>query len=400
MSILEVEEAVQKLKDAVVEQEETTEVLLLDALGLIVAEDVIAVSDQPPFARSPLDGYALRAADIQTADKKHPVMLTVIDKIMAGQASKKQVGEKEAIRLMTGAPIPVGADCVIRQEDTDLGKDTVAVFQSLQPFENYCFQGEDYQAGSCLLQKGTRIRAAEIAVMASCGKEKVKVYSGPKVSLFSTGDEIVMPGEDLSEGKIYDTNLFYLHARLREMGVSVENAEKCVDDAVQVAEKIKQIAKTSSLILTTGGVSVGEKDIMHEVRKILHVEPLFWRVKIKPGSPTLAFVYEETLVICLTGNPFGVVANFELLVRPVLEKLSRGAVTACKRGIGILQNDFLKASHSRRIVRARYEDRKVFLPEGHASGMIRSMSETNCFLDIAAGTDELKKGDGVQIIIF
>ena len=331
MERLTLEQAVAILLGRTEKIEDTEEILLWDAAGRILAQDVTAQRNQPPFPRSPLDGYAVRSEDIQTAAKDTPAVLRVIDEVTAGHMSEKTVASHTAIRIMTGAPIPDGADCIVKQEDTDYGEEMVQIYQKVGAYENYCFAGEDYRAGTKLLSKDSLLGSVEIGVLASLGMEKVCVCRRPRAAVITTGDEIVLPGETLEAGKIYDSNLYTIVTRLSAWGVWVTDRGRAGDDARLVADRIRAAAENSDIIVTTGGVSVGKKDIMHDVIKLLDCERLFWRVAIKPGMPTLCAVYQGKLLICLSGNPYGATANLELLVRPVLAKLSGRNDLALKR---------------------------------------------------------------------
>ncbi|HBB61851.1 MAG TPA: molybdopterin molybdenumtransferase MoeA, partial [Lachnospiraceae bacterium] len=319
---LELETAVQLLREHVTRMTETEEVSLENADRRVLAEDIRAERDQPPFPRSPLDGYALRSEDIRGADREHPVALQVLTEVDAGHWTDRKVEPGTAVRIMTGAPIPEGADAVLRQEDSDYGEDTVLVYRSLKPWQNYCFQGEDYKAGACLMKAGLQLRAVEIGILAGLGRRKVRVYRKPRLLLMSTGDELAEPGTPLREGQIYDSNLHMLCAQCRIWDVDIAGRKLVQDQAEEAAEYLRQNVGQADLILTTGGVSVGKKDIMHEVYRILGVERIFWKVRIKPGMPTLAGMYEGKEIISLSGNPYGAAANMNLLVKPVLEKMT------------------------------------------------------------------------------
>lgn len=397
---LTLEQAVEILLARVKKIEEREEISLWDAVGRVLAEDVTAQRNQPPFPRSPLDGYAVRSEDIQEAGKEHPAVLHVIDEVTAGHVSKKQVTKGTAICIMTGAPIPEGADCVVMQEDTDYGEDTVQVYRIVGSYRNYCFAGEDYRIGAKLLSKDTVLGAVEIGTLASLGMEKVWVYRRPRTAVITTGDEIVLPGEELTEGKIYDSNLYTVGTRLISWGMSVTDSGKVGDDAALVADRIRKAAEKADIIITTGGVSVGKKDIMHEVIDLLSCEKLFWRVAIKPGMPTLCAVYQGKLLICLSGNPYGAAVNLELLVRPVLVRMSGRGDLVLKRKQAVSASEFPKKSPVPRYVRAHYEDGFVRKAEGlNDSGVLSSMCGCNCLIEIPAGTESLKEGDTVWVVM-
>lgn len=403
MSNLTVKQATALLLErigSIEETGETEEVELWDAVGRVLAQDIIAVHNQPPFPRSPLDGYAVRSEDIKGANKEHPVTLKVIDEVTAGHVSGKCVTEKTAIRIMTGAPIPDGADCIVGQEDTDYGEDIVSIYEEIGAYVNYCYEGEDYKAGDRLLKKNTHLGAVETGILASLGITKVTVYRKMRAALITTGDEIILPGEPLTGGKIYDSNLYTLGTRMESWGMELICKERAGDDAGAIADMIDKAAEKADIIVTTGGVSVGKKDIMHDVLKLLDCERLFWKIAVKPGMPTLCGQYKGKLIICLSGNPFGATVNLELLVRPLLVKLSGRRDLELIRVQAVSDSAFPKKSGVTRYIRAYYNDGKVrILGKSNASGILSSMCGCNCLLELPAGTEELNVGDKVWVVL-
>ena len=373
-----------------------TEILPLErTLSRTLAADVAAPLDQPPFDRSPLDGYALRSADLAGADRDHPAVLEVVDTVYAGDEARIPVGPGQAVRLMTGAMLPPGCDCVVPQEDTDRG-DPVSVFVSLKPFQNYVYQGEDYRKGTLLLEKGTRLDAAALGVLAGAGITEVEVYRRPRVGLLTTGDEVVSPGTPLPAGKIYGSNQMLLAARLAELGFETETAHRG-DDPAAVAEAMRELLETCDVLLTTGGVSVGDKDIFHQALPLLGAERIFWRVNLKPGTPAMYSVYEGKPILSLSGNPFAAFTTFELLARPLLAALS--GEEGPRWGEGVLDTPFPKASPRRRFIRGRYENGHITLPEGHSSGMLASLVGCNCLAELPAGSPPAEAGTRVRILL-
>lgn len=400
MSSLMIKQAQELLLERVERIKETEEIALWDGSGRVLAEDVLAGHDQPPFPRSPLDGYAVRSKDIVQATRECPVRLTVTEETDAGHVSKGKVKEGTAIRIMTGAPIPEGADCIVRQEDTDYGEETVEIYEKVKAFKNYCFAGEDYKAGTRIMKRNMRLGPVEIGILASLGLKKVRVYRKPRIAVLTTGDELVLPGMELEEGKIYDSNLYTLVTRLRDLGTEVVRYGHTRDDTRETAEWLKEAAGKTDLIITTGGVSVGKKDMMHHVLEYLGAERIFWKIAIKPGMPTLCGQYKETLLICLSGNPFGAAVNLELLVRPVLARLLGDRELDLKRIPAVSESRFLKRSRVIRYVRAYYEEGRVWIPKGsNASGVLSSMCGCNCLIEIPAGSEGLEKGETVWVIL-
>ncbi len=366
--------------------------------GQVLAEDVIAQLDQPPFPRSPLDGYALRGADSAGADRSHPISLNVTGKVCAGEWMERTVQPGEAVRIMTGAPIPPGADAVIRQEDTDLGIERVLLYQSVKPWQNYCYQGEDFRRGTLLLKAGTVLDAEAVAILACNGIAQVKAVPKPQIAILSTGDELVMPGRPLSPGKIYNSNLYLLQTRLREMGVPCQG-RPIGDNAEAVCEAIEQAIGQADAIITTGGVSVGERDVLNEVLPMLGAEMIFDGLQMKPGSPAKYALLNGVPLLALSGNPFAAAATMELLGRPMLGALMGSEAFSCMSVSATLGGAFPKPSRQRRFVRARWENGIVTPAQTHSSGQLFSMLGCNCLIDIPAGTPPLEPGCQVQILL-
>ena len=408
MEGISVEQAMEQILQYTPVINETEEVELNKAGGRILAQDMVAEFNNPPFDRSPVDGYACKAEDLAGASSEHPVKLKVMEEIDAGQYSERVVDSGQAVRIMTGAAIPKGCDCCIFQEDTDYGEETVEIYREVKQWDNYCFAGEDFKKGTTLLKKGTHIGYVEAAVLAGMGAAKVPVYRRPKVVLLTTGDEVVEPGNPLPAGKIYNSNMTMLSARMMELGIEPFYMEAVKDNPQVMAEKIKEIAEQADMIITTGGVSVGKKDIMHESIRLIDAERIFWRVNMKPGMPTLFSVYENASggkvpVISLSGNPFGVAVTIELLIRPALEKMMQNPAIGLKEVTGVMADDFMKGIKGRRFIRAYWENGRFHLPNGlHSNGVLSSMAGCNCLIDTKTMEDKesksLKTGDKVSAV--
>jgi molybdopterin molybdotransferase len=300
---------------------------------------------------------------------------------------------------MTGAPIPEDCDAVIGQEDTDYGESTVNVYISVAPYENYCRQGEDYRRGDILLPDRTHIGPVETGIIGSLGIAEADVYRKPRVLLMSTGDELVMPGSELTPGKIYDSNLFTFEAMLRDWGAEVVVAIHSSDDPEDAVEKITRYAESVDLIITTGGVSVGKKDIMHDVFRIMDVERIFWKIAMKPGMAMLSGIREETLYLALSGNPYAAFADMHLVVRQVICELTGDDHLQMIRGTAVLADSYKKSSPARRFVRAYVQDGVAHI-EGHTGGNgdIAPGIGINALLDIPGDSGELRPGDKVSIL--
>ena len=371
---------------------------LEDCLGLVLSEDVYALLDMPPFSRSAQDGYALCSKDSIGATGENPVKLKVTGKIYAGDHLDVQVRPGEAVRIMTGAMVPAGADCVLRQEDTDEGEDVVQIYKDVEPGCSICFKGEEYKKGHTLLHEGTKIDAAALAVASGNGIMELPVYRRVKAAVVSSGSEVVEPGTPLTPGKIYNTNTVYMKARLHQLGAQVMMSRTVGDELEIMEEALKEAANQAELVITTGGVSVGQKDLTEEALLSIGAEILFHGIAIKPGMPTLAAEKDGVLFIGLSGNPFSAAIPFEMFVREILSlkmgdpdlKLRRETLTAV--------TGFSKNSRRRRFLRGKAEGKEVWLPDQQANGQMRSMVGCNCLIEIPAGSGPVKAGDKVEVL--
>lgn len=371
---------------------------LEDCLGLVLSEDVYALLDMPPFSRSAQDGYALCSKDSIGATGENPVKLKVTGKIYAGDHLDVQVRPGEAVRIMTGAMVPAGADCVLRQEDTDEGEDVVQIYKEVEPGCSICFKGEEYKKGHTLLHAGTKIDAAALAVASGNGIMELPVYRRVKAAVVSSGSEVVEPGTPLTPGKIYNTNTVYMKARLHQLGAQVMMSRTVGDELEIMEEALKEAANQAELVITTGGVSVGQKDLTEEALLSIGAEILFHGIAIKPGMPTLAAEKDGVLFIGLSGNPFSAAIPFEMFVREILSlkmgdpdlKLRRETLTAV--------TGFSKDSRKRRFLRGKAEGKEVWLPDQQANGQMRSMVGCNCLIEIPAGSGPVKAGDKVEVL--
>jgi len=397
---VELEKAIELMVKSIEEIQRTEEINLMDAGGRVIDEDIYAPMNNPPFDRSPLDGYALIAEDTKGANKENIKKLTVVDCVFAGGYSERVLQKGEAIRIMTGAKIPKGANCVIRQENTNYGQDIVGIYEELCEYDNYCFTGEDIKKEDLLVKKGELLTYVHQGIISSMGISKVKVKAKPNIALIVTGDEVGTPGERLKEGKIYDSNLHLIYSRLNEFRLKPIIAEIIGDSGEKVGKRICEIIHNVDLVITTGGVSVGEKDIVHDTLHLIQAKRVFWKVNLKPGTPAMYSLYKNKPILSLSGNPFAALTTFELLGRPVLAKLSGNKNLQPKKITGIMEDEFNKPSMKRRFIRAYFNNGKVTFKENkHSSGMLASMIQCNCFIDIRKGTLKLNKGDNVDVVL-
>lgn len=369
------------------------------ALGCVAARDIFAAMDQPPFPRSPYDGYALRAEDSAGAGRKAPVTLKVVGRSFAGIPADCEVRRGEAVRIMTGGVIPRGADCVIMQEKTDEGEETVNIYDTLVPFANYCRAGEDFKEGERLIAAGTPINAPVLAVAACSGYSQLTVFPRPRAAVIATGDELRTVGEKLGPGQIYSSNSVMLSCRLAELGAEMVNNSIVIDDLPQICAGIDAAAQQADMVITTGGVSVGQHDLVPAALERLGAEMVFHGVDIKPGMPTALAVYKGVPVLALSGNPFAADVAFELLGRPLLARLASDVRLAPPVAMAPLAEDFGYHRNMRRFLRARLIDGRVYLPKAQGNGQIRTMIGCSCLAELPSGEGALAAESPVKLYL-
>lgn len=375
-----------------------------DSLKRVLYGDVKSKINNPPFNKSVFDGYAFKSEDSKGTSKENPIELKIVDEIFAGMWPDREIKSGEAIRIMTGAPIPVGADCVLKQEETERHGDLVKIFKEMKANENISFMGEDIKIGETLIKKGKRLDYADLGIMASSGISEVLVYKKPKVSIISTGDEVCDINSTLKPGKIYDSNLYSLSGRIEELGYHVLSMEHVGDNILKIGEAIEKAFEKSDIVFTTGGASVGEKDLMQKVSESIGFEKLFWKIKIKPGSAVVCSKREEKILISLSGNPNAALTTFELLGKSVLKKLEGEEENInIKREKGILMDSFNKKSPQRRFLRGNviYDEKgaKVYITQiKSGNGILSSLLNANCLIEIEKRNEGLNRGEVVNII--
>ena len=407
--MISVEEALQKILDEV-DVLETEPVPILEALGQVLAEDIVSGINVPPLDNSAMDGYAVRAQDTKGAAAASPKILRVIDTVIAGSISHRKVEPGTAVRIMTGAPLPRGADAVVQFENTDEGKrqgaiTKVGILSEAKPDLNVRKAGEDIAKGTVALKKGTVIRPAEIGLMASLGYSQVKAIRRPIVAVLSTGNELVELGQPLTEGKIYDSNLYSLASLVKRYGCIPKILGIARDEEKSLVSKLRQ-ARDADMLLTTGGVSMGDYDM---VKDILAREGkmVFWQVRVKPGKP-LAFgktkgKTKDIPHLGLPGNTVSCMVSFELFVRPALLKMM-GKKNLAKPSVEAIIEDTVKNDAGRRIydraIVARRDGRyyaRLTGPQG--SGILKSMALANGLVLIPEEKSSVKKGETVQALM-
>lgn len=370
---------------------------LIEALGLISAGELISEIDQPPFPRSPYDGYALRSCDSAGASASSPSELRIIGRSYAGKPSGVSVGHGEAVRIMTGGEIPDGSDCVVAQEKTDWGEALVKIFTELRPLENYCGRGEDFALGSRLVSGGTPVTAAVIGVASGAGYTEISVFPKPSVALISTGDELVPPGSALGRGQIYDSNTALLEARLSELKIPFAARSYVADDLPKLKRAFEAASGNSDMIISTGGVSAGEKDLVPAALKSLGAEMVFHGVSIRPGMPSAFALLHGRPVLSLSGNPSASAVSFELLARTAFAVLASNPLLEARRSEAVLTKPLRQRRSGRLFRHALMRDGKLLLPGEQGKGQLKTMIGCNCIAELPMGDAVLPAGSTVNV---
>ncbi len=295
-------------------------VALPQALGRVLADAVQATRDVPPFRNAAMDGYAVRAADVTAARRDAPVELRVLETVGAGTVPHQRVGAETAIKIMTGSPMPEGADAVVRVEDTAEQDRRVRIFEPVPAGGAVRHPGEDMRAGDIVLRPGRALRPADIGLLASLGKAVLHVRRRPLVAILSTGDELVEVGEQLAPGQIVNSNAYTLAAAVEEAG-AIPWVLGMVRDTPDATRSAFREGLAADVVLSTGGVSMGSFDLVRQTLADLGVVERFWKVAQKPGKPLAFGVHERTPVFGLPGNPVSSLVCFYVYVRPVLRAL-------------------------------------------------------------------------------
>ncbi len=372
-----------------------------DALGQTLARDIRSELDLPPFDNSAMDGYALRAADVQAASENSPVTLRVVQTIAAGDFSQVEVTPGACAKIMTGAPIPPGADAVIMREDTHENAESVAILASARPGQNIRRAGDDVRRGETVLRAGSVVRAAEWGMLASLNQAQVEVFSRPRVTILTTGDELVSPGEPLKPGQIRDSNSFTLSALVQAAGAEA-GLMHVGDDTGEFEKALREAALCSDAIVTSGGVSMGDFDPVRDVL-LAQATVHFWKIAMKPGKPVMFAGWKSdgrtVPVFGLPGNPVSVMVTFEQFVRPALLKmlgrraLRRVEVTA--KLDAPLKSPAGKVEFVRALVAPDGDGWKANLTGDQGSGRLSTMTRANALLVVCADTTRLESGQKV-----
>jgi molybdopterin molybdotransferase len=376
-----------------------------DALDGVLAEDIVSPLDIPAWTNSAMDGYAARGEDVRGASEEHPVRLRVIEHIPAGAFPTRPLGPGEVARIFTGAPLPQGADTVIRQEDTDQGAETVTIVRDRDVGVNIRRAGEDIARGRTVLAAGTALGPAHLGVLASLAVSHPLVYRRPRVAILGSGDEIVdvdQPEEILSGRKTASSNTHTLLALVRQSGGEPINLGIARDTPANLREHLER-ALDADLLVTTAGISVGEHDYLRPVLEELGADLRFWTLRMRPGAPVGFGLLERVPWVGLPGNPVSTMVTFELFVRPAIRKMC-GHALPFRRSVPVRTAEPIrlkpKLQHFLRgIVRETPDGLEARLTGPQGSGILTSMVLANALLVVPEGQFETPAGATVEAIV-
>lgn len=374
------------------------------AAGRVLARDVYAITDVPPFDRATMDGYAVRAEDTFTAEEDSPVILKVVGVIEAGKKPEIEIDRGEAAEIATGAMMPKGANAVVMVEYTRRRGERIEVLKPVSPGENVMYAGSDVMAGELLVREGSRLTHREIGVMAACGIGEVEVYRKPRVAIISTGNELIRPGEKLMEGKIYDVNSYSLAAAVEENGGEAILMGIARDDEAEMRRMIDKALREADIVLTSGSTSAGAGDVMYRILDEFEPGVLVHGIAIKPGKPAIIAVSDSKPVFGLPGYPTSAMTVFEVMVAPIIREMA-----------GLAEDEMVKLRANLALKVFSAEGRREYLPvnvvegaEGYSaypvsgsySGAVTAFAFTDGFVEIPENVVMLEEGDEVEVRLF
>jgi molybdopterin molybdotransferase len=396
--ILSVDEARQRILSDITPITAMEKIALRTALGRVLAEDVISPLNVPSHTNSAMDGYAVSIADLTRGISHYECIGTAY----AGQPYKKQCQPGQCVRIMTGAPVPEGTDTIIMQEQAEVLPKNIIQFEGKHHSgQNIRLAGEDISLGSSVINSGHRILPADLGVIASLGIGELQVKRRPRVAFFSTGDELRSIGEALGEGEIYDSNRYSLYGMLTRLGVEILDLGVIPDQPAAVREAFQMAADMADVVITSGGVSVGEADYIKPVLEELG-EIKFWKIAMKPGRPLTFGHLDKTLFFGLPGNPVSVMVTFYQFVQPALHYLASGnphvPLTLNARCTQDLRKRPGRTEFLRGILQqSEHAELQVAAAGQQGSGILSSMSRANCFIILGEDRGDIEAGSLVPV---
>ena len=404
MALEEAQRAIQaQFKPTFIGEEDT---VLLEAYNRVLSQDVVSTLDIPPFNRSTVDGYAVHAEDTFGADENQPATLKVVGAVSIGEQPKLTIAPGEAVEIVTGAPIPEGANAAVMVEDTEREDSDLHVFTPVKINENVMKKGSDIKQGSIMLKKGQLLGSSEIGALAALGLTSAKVLRIPMVAVLSTGGEVTDPGKPLPPGKIYDINAYSISTAVIESGGKPVYFGSVPDDKAALTKALQTAVNSADMVITSGGVSVGPKDYTAQIVDSLGKPGIVvYGIAVKPGKPTTVGFIGEKPVICLPGHPTSALLIFYLMVKPLIQQLAGRPVTGMKNVRAFAGARMFSAKGRRTFVMVKLEFDKdcrlIAEPvETGASGAITTLAKADGFVEIGENEQFIDVDQEVSVALF
>jgi molybdopterin molybdotransferase len=395
--MLEVEDARQRIVE-LIQPTNGEWVLLSQASNRVAAQDLTAPISLPPFDNSAMDGYALRANDVVGASADSPKALRRVGAVPAGSTFAGAVIAGTCVQIFTGSPLPSGADAVVMQEDTRTNGDFVEVLDGVRPWENVRLVGQDIKAASIAVHRGSCLSAGRMALLGALGMERIFVARQPIIGLLSTGNELIEPGTHLAPGEIYESNRSALASLVTGAGGSVRVLPLVRDDLATTTSALSRAFEECDAVISTGGVSVGEHDLVKAGFEALGGTLAFWRVNVKPGKPFAFGQLREKFLFGLPGNPVSAFVTFLLLVRPAILKMQGAGELDLPSHPAVLAEEFSNRGDRRHFVRVYVDAKGNVRSAGlQASHALSSLAESNALLDVPPNT-RWEAGQSVHVL--
>lgn len=369
----------------------TQVITFTQSLNRVLAEDITSDIDMPPFNKASVDGFACRKSELNKD-------LEIVETIPAGKVPEKVVGTHQCSRIMTGAPVPGGADCVIMVEDTEILQSGKVKFTGSFTKENFAVRGEDVKKGDIVLKSGIAIRPQDIAVMASVGHTSVTVSRMPRMAVISSGSELVEPSEFPATSQIRNSNAYQLIAQAERAGISAKYYGIAKDDEVETFILVKKAISENDLVILTGGVSMGDFDFIPAVLEKAGVSIKFTRVAVQPGKPTTFGVHPQAIVFGLPGNPVSSFIQFELLVRPLIYKMMGHHWRPVEQRLPMKKSFSRKFAERMALIPVLIDDQGLASPvEFHGSAHISALHAADGIFAVPVGVNHIDKGEVVSV---
>ncbi len=397
VSLLPFEEALEVVEKNIHPINETEVIPIENAVGRVLAEDIISTQNTPPFDRSAMDGYAVIAEDTRGASDANPALLEMVGVIHAGDVPNRSVGTGQCMQIATGAMIPEGANAVVKVEETSIAGSTVSIYKEITPLLDVGIKGEDIKAGETVLNTGAYLDAGKVGVLASQGLEKVKVYIKPRVAVMPSGEEVVELGKELKPGQLYDINSYTILSVVNENG-GIPVRPGIIGDTVEdIRTKLTEALKESDFLVFSGGSSAGEKDLLSSVVAEMGII-VFHGVEIKPGKPTMFAIVTDKPVFGMPGHPASSLVNSYLFLAPALRKMARLPRKRVEKVKAKLSKTTKGAKDRPQFMTVKLEGDEA-VPVFTQSGAITSIARADGYFKIEAN-GSVEKGEEVTVTIF